>query len=316
MNKNLTAQQRRLQYDAERIWAQHLPALKAAAASVGGMQWKQAKGRDYLIRHWNDRSSGKKRSLSLGVRSPETEKLYAAFFNDRVKAEAAVAAVELQLTEFRELTKAFRLPRFPPVVTDVLRWFAITGLDQDLAICSRHALFAYGAEDGVQFDAARGELGALEVVVFVPDLDAVQDGIADAIFSAVRGARYDKDRFVVERAAGVISIVPRSVDQIIHQLSSHEHWNDDRDEVLRDALDLDPIQQVCIGDDGGPVPVTAIHPKALLYLAISLEADAALNEELCAYVLDEQITFDRHELDAFPELDVLVGDASSESPRL
>jgi len=316
MYRNLTTPQQHLLSDARHMWAQQLPALKLAAASAGGMQWKQAKGRDYLIRHWNDRVSGKKRSVSLGVRSTKTEKLYSAFLAERHRAEEAVTATEAELAEFRELTKALRLPRLPSVVTDVLRWFAIAGIDRELAICSRHALFAYGSNSGLQFEASRGELGALEVLVVAPDLDEIQDGLADAVFSAARGARYDNDRFIIERTAGNVAIIPRSVDQLLDHLGSARHWDDSREEVLREAFELDPITAVCIGDDGGPAPITAVHPKALLFLTFSIEVESFLAGEICEFALNERIPFHRHELDTFPELEALLGDESAESPRL
>lgn len=316
MARNLTTPQRHLLSEAGAIWTPQLLSLKLAAASAGGMQWKQAKGRDYLIRHWNDRVSGKKRSVSLGVRSPKTEKLYAAFLSDRRQADEASAAIEIGLTDFREMTKALRLPRLPPVVTDVLRWFAIAGIDRELAICSRHALSAYGSNDGIQFDAGRGDLGALELLVVGPDLDGMQDGLAEAIFSAARGARYDHDRFMVERAAGNVAIIPRSVDQVLFHLQSAQRWDESREEVLREAFELDPVLSVCIGDDGGPTPMTAVHPKALLCLAISLDNDPDLIEELGEFAVDQQIPFYAHEFEAFPELELLVGDPSEDSPRI
>jgi hypothetical protein len=279
------------------------------------MQWKQAKGREYLIRHWNDRVSGKKRSVSLGVRSPRTEKLHAMFLSDRRRAEEATAAIDAELNEFRETTRALRLPRLPSVLTDVLRGFAIAGIDRELSVCSRHALFAYGADHGIQFEAGRGDLGALELLVVGNDLDGMQDGLAEAVFSAARGARYDHDRFIVERAAGKVAIIPRSVDQVLFQLETAQRLDDHREEVLRAAFELEPVLSVCIGDDSGPTPMTAVHPKALLCLAISLDTDPALTEELGEFALDQQIPFDAHEFEAFPELELLVGDPSEESPR-
>jgi hypothetical protein len=315
MSRDLTAAQRHLLSDAEAIWAQQLPSLRLAASSAGGMQWKQAKGRDYLIRHWNDRVSGKKRSVSLGVRTPKTERLYAAFLSNRRQADEATSAIEAELSDFREMVKALRLPRLPSVVTDVMRWFAIAGIDRELAICSHHVLFAYGANGGVQFDASRGDLGALELLVVGHDLDGMQDGLAEAVFSAARGARYEHDRFIVERAAGDVAIIPRSINQVLFHLRSAQRWDERREEVLREAFELDPILSVCIGDDGGPTPMTAVHPKALLCLAISLDNDPALTEELSEFALDQQIPFDAHEFEAFPELGLLLGDPSEESPR-
>jgi hypothetical protein len=58
---------------------------------VGGMQWKTIRGHDYLYRYAPDPVTKKKRSTSLGRRTPETEVVHRRFLYRRARIKDGTA---------------------------------------------------------------------------------------------------------------------------------------------------------------------------------------------------------------------------------
>lgn len=301
---------------AERLWERRLPALQAKERTSGGMQWKAAKGKDYLIRHWNDRATKKKASTSLGVRSPETERIYAEFNRTREHADAELAKHSEHLDRFARVSKAIRLPRLGPVQTDVFRALGVNDMDRALMTFSADALMAYGARFGVEFSGQGAFQPSLTLYFASPDMDIDQDGLLSVLMNSTRGMEYDGEGFFVDRAAGRFTVVPYSQRGLFRSLRQVADFDEDQQDALSEVLDDDAVWSVIIGDDGAPVPVSAVPPKAFVFLALmtrAIEPELVLSmaRVACSHM---DLSFSYREIEAFPELEGVVEDAGS--PRL
>lgn len=303
---------RRLEYDESRhlvaandLWERQLPVLRLQRAISGGMQWKEAKGRQYLIRHWNDRAAHKKKSTSLGVRGPDTERQFEEFQAKRERFFSAAAAITPTLERFARMSKVHRLPRLPAAETDIFRALGAHQLDRELLVFSREALHVYGATLGLGFDDLDPADGQMTLYMASPGLDVVQDGLVDVIAGAARGVEFEDGRFVLERAAGRLSIVAYSTEELFSVLRDRPGFDADREEVLWEALQDEPRWAAVIGDDGLPVPMAAVPPKAFLLLALALGRISADGSRDLAEALAPEIAFHERDVEAFPELEGL-----------
>lgn len=72
----------------EELWPTYGHSLQVAAATHGGMAWRDVKGVDYLTRYYQE--DGRKKGKSLGRRSPETEAMLKEFEETTLKARRIV----------------------------------------------------------------------------------------------------------------------------------------------------------------------------------------------------------------------------------
>ena len=289
--------------EAARWWEEQLPLLQEREAVAGGMQWKDAKGRQYLIRHWNDRVAKKKQSASLGVRGPDTEQQFAEFQSMRDSVDARSSSLDPRLERFSRQSRALRMPRLPAAESDVFRALGKSGLDREFMVFSQEALHAYGATFDVRFELPTRHESEVTLYLAAPDLDVAQDGLLDVMMASVRGMAFESDRFVLDRAAGRLTIVPYSTLQLFSMLRRRRGFGAEQEDVLWDALQQEPLWAAVIGDDGLPVPMSAVPPKAFLFLTLAtgvLASDAALD---VAEAIAPEVEFSDQDIEAFPELE-------------
>ncbi len=266
----LSNEQRRQLVDAQqafKVWREadqefrhgYPPIYKGFRAT---MRWKPVNGREYLYR-------GDK---SLGLRSPETERIKADYTDQRTKLRARLTRLENRLEEMRPVNRAMGLGRVPAIAARVLRRLDNEGLlGKHLFVAGTHALFAYEARTGVLFD---GNLTATK------DIDFLWDARQRFTFLM---------RDVQER--GVLGLL-QEVDGTFRKHNSYNAANDDpylvdfirpeqRDEAFKSPPkltkrdgDLEPaaikglqwlvnapkFEDVAIGEDGAPLLLSCVDP--------------------------------------------------------
>lgn len=112
---------------------------------AGSMQWKSAKGRDYLLRTLPGQSSGR----SLGPRDAQTEKIHAAFHEGRTRAREREQALRIAAREQGRLVRSVGFGRMPTQAAAVIR--ALTRNRVPHRVVGTHALFAYEVMGAVRF---------------------------------------------------------------------------------------------------------------------------------------------------------------------
>ena len=267
----LTNEQRRQLVDAQqafRVWREadqefrhgYPPLYKGFGAT---MRWKPVNGKVYLYR-------GEK---SLGVRSPETERIKEEYTDQRSKLRARLTRLGKRLEEMRPVNRAMGIGRVPAIAARVLRRLDREGLlGKHLVVAGTHSLYAYEARTGVLFDAA---------LTATTDIDFLWDARQRFTFLM---------QDVKER--GVIGLL-QQVDPTFRKLNAYRAANDDpylvdiirlerRNEAFKPAPplskkagDLEPaatkglqwlvnapkFEEVAVGDDGLPLLVSCIEPR-------------------------------------------------------
>ncbi len=110
----------------------------------GSMRWLTRRGRDYL-----HRKHGRK-ERSLGPRSPETEKQYAAFIDGRDEARADLKRLAGRLDQLAPVNVAMGIGRMPRLTARILRRLDEQQLlGRHILVVGTNALFAYEARAGV-----------------------------------------------------------------------------------------------------------------------------------------------------------------------
>lgn len=112
------------------------------------LQWKTVAGKDYLYEMNSRGSSGK----SKGLRSAETEALFAERQQCRAGFQAQREAIQTKLDEMASMHRSMGLPRVDGRLGRVLREFDISGLLGDaLMVVGTNAMAAYEIEAQTRF---------------------------------------------------------------------------------------------------------------------------------------------------------------------
>ena len=151
MPRPLTPDQIAAEAETEALFRARLRAVRDVAAHKGSMAWATSKGRHYLARAFYDPDSGRRRQVSLGLRSPETEARFAAFEAERAEADSRLAALEAACATRRGVDRALGLGRLPLPLAKVLRGLDRAGMfDAGLRVVGDAALFAHEAGSGLR----------------------------------------------------------------------------------------------------------------------------------------------------------------------
>lgn len=143
----LNEQQRLFLIDSSQLYEAYEQARHQALAHKYGMKWKKAHGREYLIRPSDADGNGR----SLGLRTPETEEIFAAFNAGKIRAEERFSAIKKKIKEQARLNRAVRLGRMPKIVSDILDTLDQSAARNDFRLVGTHALWAYESMAAVQF---------------------------------------------------------------------------------------------------------------------------------------------------------------------
>ena len=136
--------------------SQRYQALRDARARVrdcrGSMVWSSTKGHEYLLRSTYDKK-GLRRQISLGARSPATERIKADYERSRADASARLAELLQVLERQAAVNRALGLGRVPLIGARVIRSLDQNGLlGSGIRVLGTNALYAYESIAGVHID--------------------------------------------------------------------------------------------------------------------------------------------------------------------
>lgn len=256
----LDEQQARYLKGAATAWRRYLEAADERAAVNGAMAWKKVKGRDYLVHSHYDRAVGAKRSTSLGVRSPETERRLSAFDQRRAAAEVALEAAKAPLDRLTRVAKALRLGRLNNTGAEVLRELRTERvLGTDLYVIDSSAVAGYETRAAVLMpkglDADRARLELCVTGEGDPQLFDDLQSVLRRVDKSFR--RRDEDTFVNERGFEVALFTRRSVLDWVDEAG----FDDEKRSLLRDAIKAPPVGMTAIARNGMPVWMACLDPR-------------------------------------------------------
>jgi hypothetical protein len=131
--------------DSSTIFDEFMRVQALVRPYAGGMYWKRQGEYEYLVK-----TAPNNRQKRLGVRSPESEKIYKEFTSRKRELEARLASLQEQLNDAQRLNKALRAGRVPNMVVSVLQAIEAAGLGEHFTVVGTHALYAYEAAAGVR----------------------------------------------------------------------------------------------------------------------------------------------------------------------
>ena len=284
-------------------WKSYAPAMREKMALDGGMTWKRVNDADYLCRYRPDPDTGKKKFISLGRRSRETEATYKDFISRRDAARQTVMAGRDDIALAGRIAKAHGLARLPAGQAEILRAFWRGSLDKHLTLFGGAALFAYEMQSEILTPA---DLTRDDDLIFL--FDGSSDFTAADIGEAYEDATGAKANST--RRSG--SLVFRSGDAPGVEIMSRKfllgHAEDgDQTDVLRDALQMSAVRGLTVARDAQPVEITAPDPRTYAMAAYVLGRDDdgwAERAKFVATLVRERWPepFDHEQHAAFPEL--------------
>lgn len=147
----LTENQRRIQINAFQLFEALLDGERRLAGFAGSMIWKSAGGKEYLFKLAGRRGYGR----SMGLRSPETEKIHADFHAGKAREKERTHALRTRMDEQVRFNRAALIGRVPVVVAGLLEKLRQTGFGtHNLVVIGTNALYAYESMAGVLFEEA------------------------------------------------------------------------------------------------------------------------------------------------------------------
>ena len=144
---SLAENQIRQYIDAEQARKAWLTAEHRALNYRGSMYWKTVKGRDYLYREYRTGTA-----KSMGVRSPDNEKIMVEFKKGKLAAEKSLKQLNVAMSTHTRLNAALRVGRTPNVVGGLLEEIRKAGLQDHFMVIGTNALYAYETQAGVRFN--------------------------------------------------------------------------------------------------------------------------------------------------------------------
>lgn len=150
--------------DADQCWTALQDARRRANSYRGSMYWRESKGRDYLTREISETTGSTYKSL--GVRSPETEKIFTEFRKNKEEAEIRLKSLKSAMEDHRRINSALRVGRVPNVVIGIIEILRKAGLQDNFLVIGTNALYAYESQAGGRFS---GDITATTDVDFLWD---------------------------------------------------------------------------------------------------------------------------------------------------
>ena len=132
--------------DARQAFLALRDAQRDARQVRGGMYWH---GRSNSLTRTSTHGAEK----SLGMRSSETEKIYADFMARKAEFTQRVDDLKIQLRRHERVNKALYVGRVDPTVIALLTRLESAELAEYFHVVGTHALYAYETVAGVRFDA-------------------------------------------------------------------------------------------------------------------------------------------------------------------
>lgn len=147
--KDMTGAQRRQMIDAKQVYEAWRSADREFRHRYrGSMHWRKVAGREYLSRKHGNRWE------QIGPRSAETENIKEEYVNQRSILRSRIRKFDKKLAEMAPLNRAMGIARVPDIASRVLRKLDQRDmLGSHVFVAGTHSLYAYEAASGVLFDS-------------------------------------------------------------------------------------------------------------------------------------------------------------------
>lgn len=335
----ISAQQARVQIDANQVYGALVEAKQSMRSYLGGMTWKPVGGRDYLIRITN-RHGGSK---SLGPRNEKTEEIYREFVDAKKRLSDRIASLHVALSEQGAMARALGLGRVPVIAANVLRAIEDAGLTRrNLLVIGTHAMYAYESAGGVRFSSDLMATQDIDLLwdtrsrLQLAELDDSGDvgGVlsllksVDKSFEPVKNAPYraeNKDGFYVDLVKNIPN--PPWLPGVPGKIADGDLDPSGIDQ-LKWLLSSEKFKATVIDQRGNPANMTCPDPRAFAIYKnwmsqlperdpLKRRRDFAQGQACAQLVVDQfqHLPFDDDELRMFPHLIIECAKASFGIPR-
>ncbi len=144
----------RIAANLEQAYSFWLSARQSLQKLPASMYWAERSGSQYLYVKQNGTDNG----TSYGVRSPETEKKFASFTEEKNEALERTASADALIQTRSTLYRRLRLPTLPDKQAEILRKLDVEGLlGTDLMVVGTNAFSAYEWAANAIFPAGNEE---------------------------------------------------------------------------------------------------------------------------------------------------------------
>jgi Nucleotidyltransferase len=279
----MSQEQRRLVEIMRSTVADYGDVLRARDAYAGGMQWLTAKGNQYLTRYRQDPLSGDKKAISLGRRTPETERIHDAFMKERAELDARIAELRPAMAEQARMAKALRLSRAPTAVGGVLRAIGTSDLLDRVTLVGEASVYAY--ENEMTSLLPRDVLPDDGLDLLVADVRAAD--LIDELVAVLRRAKIPVTRkrtrgngaaeLRTEEDLKIRLFTSSSIERMVDDYESHSAGH-----APRWASEQTPIRSVVIDRSGRAANISVLEPRAwaiLRCVVLDMEEMSATRHE-------------------------------------
>jgi hypothetical protein len=257
---------------------QRYAALLEVRAKVhgyrGSMVWIEAKGRDYLVRSCYDKS-GIRRQASIGLRTPDTERIKREYDDGRRQAQDRLAELKATIDRQSAINRAVGLGRIPLIGAKIIRALDSTGiLGTGIRVLGTNAIYAYEAVAGVLIDSG---------LTTTEDIDLLLDSRVKMTFVAIDDVPEQsllqilrKVDHSFQKASRTFRAVNREgyIVDLIRPLRSPP-WKAEQETVGSDPADLAAVEieglewhesapsfeSIAIDDRGKPLRIVTTDPR-------------------------------------------------------
>jgi hypothetical protein len=262
--------------DAREMWDRYDFVMTLQEQFRGAMGWKKVGPHEYLTTYWTDPVTGKKQMNSLGRRSPETEKKKADFDRGRAEVDKAAEEMERDLEPLIRVGRALRIGRLEPIAGDVLRELARKELlGPKLMVIGSAAMPLYEASAGAMLPMAIMPHGDMDLL---SSTDSRQEALEDLLPVILRAdksfALHGPSRSIRNNRGFRVDLHTRR--SLLRSIDRLEGASEEQLSVLHSLVGLEPVSAVAIAQDGAPVGMTGMDPRAF---AIMKYARASLDPE-------------------------------------
>lgn len=332
--QELNNDQRREMVNSQQRFQALRDAKLAWDAQRGSLTWLVSKDREYLARSFYDKA-GLRKQTSLGVRSPETEKMKLDLETRRDSAEDRWKNMRETMDRQAAVNRALGLGRVPLIGARIMRALDNFGLlGSGIRILGTNAIYAYEAASGVRIDPGLATTEDIDLLLdarggltFVADDEVSESSLMKILKRVDTSFDRSKETFRAVNRDGYL------VDLI--KPMQNPPWKEAPDKVGSDPEDLSavqieglvwlqnspPFEAVAIDERGEPVRIVAPDPRVWaahkLWLSkradrqpIKRQRDAAQAEAVGALVATylTHLPFEAEQLRMLPR--ELVADAA------
>lgn len=232
--------------DSSTVFDEYRRVLDLSRRYEGGMYWKRQDHYEYLVR-----TSRTRRQHRIGARTPDNEKLYAEFTQNKRATEERLRSLRLALTEAERMNKALKAGRTPALVVTLLQTLEDAGLSRHFTVVGTHALYAYETAAGVRI---------------VPGALATQD--VDLLWDARRRVQFITDLERID--SSVLKVLQRADPSFVRKEGQYETA------INAKGFEIDFLRRMATGNDIHPFRFSAdeddLWPVQALRASVLTEA--------------------------------------------